>query len=330
MGTKVCYSKSGLQTSQNPTHGNDTCCPNEATHAHGWTRNNSQTATPGPLYPVPGSHDLQSPKRPATKLGRNGRHKKGHIKWIESQVSNLPHSSLQDLCISTHWNRKFNTTIGDGTDIIHDKGLLCYTDGSGQGTGSGSGIAAYLDDKLDPIYTDRAYTGSATVFQAELHAIHMACEYALMQPHGTVNILSDSQAAIKAVTLPLIKSCTVLNTLNSLNKLAASGKNVTLRWVKAHNDIDGNELADILAKQGAALQLSGPKPFLLISHAVCKQTYKYELESYCNAKWQKHKPCRQTKIFFPIMDRTMSKNLLRLSRKELGKVIQHATGHSNL
>jgi ribonuclease HI len=61
--------------------------------------------------------------------------------------------------------------------------------------------SAYLDDKLDPIYTDRAYNGSATVFQAELHAIHMACEYALMQPHGTVNILSDSQAAIKAVTL---------------------------------------------------------------------------------------------------------------------------------
>jgi ribonuclease HI len=210
--------------------------------------------------------------------------KKGHIKWIESQVSNLPHSSLQDRCISTHWNRKFNTTTGDGTDIIHDKGLLCYTDGSGQGTGSGSGIAAYLDDKLDPIYTDSAYTGSATVFQAELHAIHMACEYALMQPHRTVNILSDSQAAIKAATIPLIKSRTVLNTVNSLNKLAASGKNVSLRWVKAHNDIDGNELADILAKQGAALQLSGPEPFLLLSHAVCKQTYKYELKSYCNAK----------------------------------------------
>jgi ribonuclease HI len=71
----------------------------------------------------------------------------------------------------------------------------------------------------------------------------MACEYALMQPHETVNIISDSQAAIKAVTLPLIKSRTVLNTVNSQNKLAASGKNVTLRWVKAHNDIDGNELA---------------------------------------------------------------------------------------
>jgi hypothetical protein len=73
--------------------------------------------------------------------------KKGHIKWIESQIFNLPHSSLQDRCISTHWNRKFNTTIGDGTDIIHDKGLLCYTDGSGQGTGSGSGIAHRRRDK---------------------------------------------------------------------------------------------------------------------------------------------------------------------------------------
>jgi hypothetical protein len=44
----------------------------------------------------------------------------------------------------------------------------------------------------------------------------MACEYALMQPHGTVYIVSNSQAAIKAVTLPLIKSCMVLNTVNSL------------------------------------------------------------------------------------------------------------------
>jgi hypothetical protein len=44
MGTKVCYGTSGLQTSQNPTHGNDTCCPNAASHAHGWTRNNSWSA----------------------------------------------------------------------------------------------------------------------------------------------------------------------------------------------------------------------------------------------------------------------------------------------
>jgi ribonuclease HI len=50
------------------------------------------------------------------------------------------------------------------------------------------------------------YTDKATVFQAELRAIQMACEFAEAQPRMKILILSDSQAAIQAAVFPLIRS----------------------------------------------------------------------------------------------------------------------------
>jgi ribonuclease HI len=83
-----------------------------------------------------------------------------------------------------------------------------------------------------------------------------------------VLILSDSQAAILATQNPLIFSHTVLKTVNSLNTLANAGKQVTLQWVRGHNNTAGNELADQMAKTGAILMVNGPEPFLPLSKVV--------------------------------------------------------------
>jgi hypothetical protein len=53
-------------------------------------------------------------------------------------------------------------------------------------------------------------------FQTGVHAIEMACEYATQQACPLVTILSDSQAAILALTSPYITSRTVLRTLHAL------------------------------------------------------------------------------------------------------------------
>jgi hypothetical protein len=41
---------------------------------------------------------------------------------------------------------------------------------------TGSGVAIFQHDIERAIYTDSQYVGSATVFQAEVHAIQMACD----------------------------------------------------------------------------------------------------------------------------------------------------------
>jgi ribonuclease HI len=147
--------------------------------------------------------------------------------------------------------------------------LLCYTDGSGRDGNSGAGIAVYKDEQRNAIHTDSAYTGIITVFQAELCAIQMACVFATEQADTQILILSDSQAAKLATQHPLIYSHTVLKTVNSLNKLANSGKEGTLQWVRGHNQTAGNDMSDLMAKTGAALPASGLEPFLPLSHAVC-------------------------------------------------------------
>jgi hypothetical protein len=156
----------------------------------------------------------------------------GHIKWLESKALELTPGTLIDRCITYRWNRQFSTYIGDGKDVPRTPGfLLCYTDGSGHPEGSGSGCAAYEGTYEDPVHKASEFTGVATVFQSELYAIEMACEFALQQVPSPVTVLSNSQSAIMAITNPLITSNTVLRTVDALNKLVKHGSSVLVRWV---------------------------------------------------------------------------------------------------
>ena len=49
-----------------------------------------------------------------------------------------------------------------------------------------------------------------------------------------------------------LKSTTVLECIRVLNEVALVNQ-VTLRWVPGHSDVEGNEIADLLAKQSANL-----------------------------------------------------------------------------
>ena len=57
---------------------------------------------------------------------------------------------------------------------------------------------------------------------------------------------------------------------------------ISLNWVRGHHDYTGNELADALAKEGAAMMVNGPAPFLPIAQAVNIKQIK---DFYLN-KWE--------------------------------------------
>jgi ribonuclease HI len=138
-------------------------------------------------------------------------------------------------------------------------------------------LAIYKDGTTDPIHEECDYTGSATVFQAEVYAIEMACEYATQQACPLVTILSDSLAAILALTSPYITSRTVLRTLHALTKLTQTGATVQIRWIRGHNGSQGNETADLLANLGAASMANGPEPFVPFSQATIKAVAREDL-----------------------------------------------------
>ena len=117
-----------------------------------------------------------------------------------------------DVVVSTlNLQQMFSTEITDGLDIDHPTEMqsVCYTDGSKLGSGhTGSGI--YFPDIQDSRENWISLGTSPTVFQAEVSAIHHAAR--LARENGDilgdreVIILSDSQAAIKALTRSKISS----------------------------------------------------------------------------------------------------------------------------
>ena len=227
--------------------------------------------------------------------------------------------------------RKFKIHAPDDgrTKIKEALGIISYTDGSLLNNKTGCGIHTTLGKRV--IYNGNFYLGNnTTVFQAEVKALQKSAD--MLHSNGWVNqtitFFSDSQASLAALNKMTVNSDTVNKCIDSLNLLGTNNK-VHLRWVKAHVGIQGNEVADFLAKRGTSLG-DGPSNEILPAHA--KQ--KFEIKSYFNKKWSEawnaYKEARQTKIWFPIPDIKKSQQLLNMKRTNLSRLVQFFTGHNNL
>src|SRR5207249_12030559 len=93
----------------------------------------------------------------------------------------------------------------------------------------------------------------------------------------------------------------------------------------------GNEAADAAAKDGGQLQVMGPEPFVPVSQALLEGTFRESNEKKWNNEWLERTDCRQTKNWFPKVDRRKSIGLLKNTPRDLyGKVLQFITGHNFL
>ncbi|XP_055842324.1 uncharacterized protein LOC129909275 [Episyrphus balteatus] len=121
---------------------------------------------------------------------------------------------------------------------------------------------------------------SPSIFQAEVNAIVKCAEINLELKHRNKNIaiMSDSQAALKALKSYEINSKLVLECIGKLNELGKINK-VTLHWVPGHVGVQGNEEADSLAKTGANSPLMGPESYCGIGENVIKNKIKLDEES---------------------------------------------------
>ena len=135
--------------------------------------------------------------------------------------------------------------------------LQVYTDGSASpNPGKGGAGAVFIkDDKiiLELLYSEKGIT---TNNRMELYAVIMALYY--VPPDEPVNIYTDSSYVCEGITKWIHewkrtnwKNNTIKNIdlWKLLNKRC--GANVTINWVKGHNDNKWNEHADRLAKEGA-------------------------------------------------------------------------------
>ena len=256
---------------------------------------------------------------------------KGHLKILEDFL----HSPIlhRDDILSPKpiLFRNFQVIINERTDwrtnsITFKPGSqLWFTDGSKLENGrTGAGINGPKFKKSIPMGF------YPTIFQAEIHAIEICVRECLSRKmRGThIYILSDSQAALKALLSTTITSKLVNDCLNLLNMLGNLNI-VTLGWIPGHEGHEGNEMADDLAKQGANMQLTGPEPFCGLTKGHINEFLRKWEERKLAAHWLNCAGQRQAKLFLS-PNKGISDKLLSLNRVDLRLLTGYLTGHCSL
>jgi hypothetical protein len=126
------------------------------------------------------------------------------------------------------------------------------------------------------------------------------------------------------VTLGLVAEC-----LDALSVLASRNK-VTLVWVRGHCGIPGNEKADKLARQGAAIPLLGPEPALGIPRCSARQEIKNWIECQHRIAWKNLPGHTYGKLFISRPCKKIAEDLLKLGRHQLRMVVAVLTGHASV
>ena len=168
-----------------------------------------------------------------------------------------------------------------------------FTDGSRLNEQTGLGYVIYSQNREEIHRAHYRLPDYATVFQAEASAITKSSEYlsTLPIPPRHVKIFVDSQAALLAISNPLVRSRTVLGTITALNNLAAAVSSLSLCWIPAHKGYFGNTTADDVAKRGAGEEDPSKK---LKVHCPAA-TMKFNIKNYVYASWSKewaHRHCK--------------------------------------
>ena len=162
---------------------------------------------------------------------------------IIHDVSSLPKET--DYCVpKLNFNNSYEVIISRIADTIR-----IYTDGSKL---NNRGVySAEME-----IYDSFRLPDHCSVYQAEVTSIQETIMYmGLIKPNTRdINLFSDSQAALKALDSYVDNSKTIIQCRRSLNEMAKHYK-ITLIRVSGHQDIEGNCIADELARKGATIEI---------------------------------------------------------------------------
>ncbi|KAM8702706.1 hypothetical protein ACLKA7_000836 [Drosophila subpalustris] len=235
-----------------------------------------------------------------------------------------------DCCVPTeHVTTPFNVIIPRREDWIteppgHSNALSFYTDGSKLNNQVGGGV---FSQKLCINHSFRL-PDHCSVFQAEILAIDEALIFLKKSQAtpGKVNIYSDSQAAIKSIASTTSKSTSVSKCRRSLHEMAELF-DICLVWVPGHQDIQGNCIADELARRGTTDILLPDKEDISMPLATCKLMLHNLFEERHNVQWYSTPNCRVARQTWPHIDRARSKTLCNLSRTDCSRVVRSITGH---
>ena len=141
---------------------------------------------------------------------------------------------------------------------------------------------------------------TATVFQAKLLETKTGCKFFFDNPvHKPkyVKIISDSQATLLALDSNTLTSTTALSTAEVVSNHVWISRKVTLVWTRAHVGTEGNERADMAAKQAARENnnnTSMPPPSAYRNNLIGEL-----FDAKWADRWDRAVTCKHTKLFLP-------------------------------
>ncbi|XP_035207930.1 uncharacterized protein LOC118182655 [Stegodyphus dumicola] len=148
--------------------------------------------------------------------------------------------------LTYHPAKYCNLIINTDASAISSKECpRAFTDGSKFHGEVGAASIIYSSSSIPTIWQGKL-SPENSVYQAELSAIQSALNKAISNNFRTIDIYSDSQSALYALKDRNNKNQLVQDIQNTVS--AHPEIQFILNWVKAHNGNDGNEAADLLAK----------------------------------------------------------------------------------
>jgi len=130
-----------------------------------------------------------------------------------------------------------------------------YTDGSAEEGVKNGGSASVITREGEVIHTIKRPAGWwCSSYTAELTALEAAADWIAENEVQDALILTDSQAAIKALHNLNKTSDGLLAKLHSKLKTCCRRSAITLQWIPGHCGTDGNEIADQEANNARAIQ----------------------------------------------------------------------------
>jgi len=100
--------------------------------------------------------------------------------------------------------------------------------------------------------------------------------------------------------------------------------------ILGHSNIEGNEIADSLAKQTSTTDFTSLEPVLGLSSTSVRNTVHQWSVQEQNKKWNNIQSCRQAKQLLQNISTKFAKYAVRLSRKDLKILVGLPTGHNTL
>jgi ribonuclease HI len=154
--------------------------------------------------------------------------------------------------ISIHETKEGARTHHEGYRQRYPDALAIYTDGSGIDGKIGAAAVAPQQGRVKKVFLSNEYT--STVYAAELKGIYLAFKIAqqeLGDSRREVLIYTDNQAAITIVGKPRSRSGSYLlaDIIELIDEIRPRTRYIEISWIPAHIGIEGNEAADLAAKE---------------------------------------------------------------------------------